>query len=70
LWTIRSAFDRNNPFASTFANKNLLLTPGLFARIHLQGAEHKSGCLAKDQAVVTDLNQKYVFVLGKNNTLT
>jgi len=28
------------------------------------------GCLAKDEAVVTDLNQKYVFVLGKNNTLT
>ena len=27
------------------------------------------GCLAKDEAVVTDLNQKYVFVLGKNNTL-
>ena len=28
------------------------------------------GCLAKDEAVITDLNQKYVFVLGKNNTLT
>ena len=27
------------------------------------------GCLAKDEAVVTDLNQKYVFLLGKNNTL-
>ena len=28
------------------------------------------GCLAKDEAIITDLNQKYVFVLGKNNTLT
>ena len=28
-----------------------------------------NGCLAKDEAVITDLNQKYVFVLGKNNTL-
>jgi len=28
------------------------------------------GCLAKEEAVVTDLNQTYVFVLGKNNTLT
>jgi multidrug efflux system membrane fusion protein len=27
------------------------------------------GCLARDEAVVTDLNQKYVFVLGENNTL-
>ncbi len=55
---------------ATFTNKNLALTPGLFARIRLQGGGTQSGCLAKDEAVVTDLNQKYVFVLGKNNTLT
>jgi multidrug efflux system membrane fusion protein len=55
---------------ATFANRNLALTPGLFARIRLQGGGTQSGCLAKDEAVVTDLNQKYVFVLGKNNTLT
>jgi multidrug efflux system membrane fusion protein len=54
---------------ATFANKNLALTPGLFARIRLQGGGVYGGCLAKDEAVVTDLNQKYVFVLGKNNTL-
>jgi len=54
---------------ATFANKNFALTPGLFARIRLQGGWVHGGCLAKDEAVVTDLNQKYVFVLGKNNTL-
>lgn len=54
---------------ATFANKNLALTPGLFARIRLQGGGAYSGCLAKDEAVVTDLNQKYVFVLGKENKL-
>jgi multidrug efflux system membrane fusion protein len=54
---------------ATFANKNLALTPGLFARIRLQGGRAHSGCLARDEAVVTDLNQKYVFVLGKNNTI-
>jgi multidrug efflux system membrane fusion protein len=54
---------------ATFANKNLALTPGLFARIRLQGGGAQSGCLARDEAVITDLNQKYVFVLGKNNTL-
>ena len=54
---------------ATFANKNLALTPGLFARIRLQGGGAHSACLARDEAVVTDLNQKYVFVLGKNNTL-
>jgi multidrug efflux system membrane fusion protein len=55
---------------ATFVNKNLALTPGLFARIRLQGGGRQSGCLAKDEAVVTDLNQKYVFVLGKDNTLS
>jgi multidrug efflux system membrane fusion protein len=55
---------------ATFANKNLALTPGLFARIRLQGGEAHSGCLARDEAVVTDLNQKYVFVLGKDNMLS
>jgi multidrug efflux system membrane fusion protein len=54
---------------ATFANKNLALTPGLFARIRLQGGGEQSGCLAKDEAIITDLNQKYVFVLGKNNAL-
>jgi membrane fusion protein, multidrug efflux system len=54
---------------ATFANKNLALTPGLFARIRLQGGNTQSGCLARDEAVITDLNQKYVFVLGKNNTI-
>jgi len=54
---------------ATFANKNLALTPGLFARIRLQGGGTQSGCLAKDEAIVTDLNQKYVFVLGENNSL-
>jgi multidrug efflux system membrane fusion protein len=54
---------------ATFANKDFALTPGLFARIRLQGGRAQSGCLARDEAVITDLNQKYVFVLGKNNTL-
>jgi multidrug efflux system membrane fusion protein len=54
---------------ATFANKNLALTPGLFARIRLRGGGTHNGCLTKDEAVVTDLNQKYVFVLGKNNTV-
>src|SRR5207245_1596730 len=54
---------------ATFPNKNFALTPGLFARVKLQGGGAYDGCLAKDESVVTDLNQKYVFVLGKNNTL-
>src|ERR1700738_2776795 len=52
---------------ASFSNKNLALTPGLFASVRLQGGGAYSGCLAKDDAVVTDLNQKYVYVLGKDN---
>jgi membrane fusion protein, multidrug efflux system len=52
---------------ATFPNKNLALTPGLFARVRLQGGGTYSGCLAKDDAVVTDLNQKYVYVLERDN---
>jgi multidrug efflux system membrane fusion protein len=54
---------------ATFPNKNLTLTPGLFARVRMQGSGSYQACLARDEAVVTDLSQKYVFVLGKNNTL-
>jgi membrane fusion protein, multidrug efflux system len=54
---------------ATFGNKTLALTPGLFARIRLQGGGAYSGCLVRDEAVLTDLNQEYVLVLGKNNTL-
>jgi len=54
---------------ATFPNKNFALTPGLFARVRLQGGATYRGCLTRDEAVITDLNQKYVFVLGKNNTL-
>ncbi len=35
----------------------------------MQGGGAQRGCLARDEAVVTDLNQKYVFVLGKNNSV-
>jgi multidrug efflux system membrane fusion protein len=52
---------------ASFANKNLALTPGLFARVRLQGGGAYGGCLANDDAVITDLNQKYVYVLGKDN---
>src|SRR6202022_1041778 len=55
---------------ATLANKNLALTPGLFSRIRLQGGGTYRGCEIKDEAIVTDLNQKHVFVLGKDNTLS
>jgi membrane fusion protein, multidrug efflux system len=53
----------------TFPNKDLALTPGLFARVKLQGSGRYNGCLAKDEAIATDLNKKYVLALSKNNAL-
>ena len=52
---------------ATFWNKNLALTPGLFARVRLQGSGTYRGCLAKDEAVATDLNQKFVLAVSKDN---
>ena len=54
---------------ATFLNKDLALTPGLFARLKLQSNGTYRGCLAKDEAIATDLNQKYVLTLGKGNSL-
>jgi multidrug efflux system membrane fusion protein len=54
---------------ATFPNNNLALTPGLFARLKIQSNGTYRGCLAKDEAIATDLNQKYVLTIGKNNTL-
>jgi len=53
----------------TFPNKNLALTPGLFARLRLERGGAYHGCLARDEAIGTDLNQKFVLALGKNNAL-
>jgi RND family efflux transporter MFP subunit len=54
---------------AAFQNKKLALTPGLFARIRLQGGGSYRGCFTKDEAVGTDLNQKFVLTVGKENKL-
>jgi multidrug efflux system membrane fusion protein len=53
-----------------FANKDLSLTPGLFARLKLAGGETIRGCQIDDAAVGTDLNQKFVLVVDANNAVT
>jgi RND family efflux transporter MFP subunit len=50
-------------------NKEGLFTPGLFARVQLLGSSEYTAILIDDSAVNTDQNQKYVFVLGANNTV-
>ncbi|AWV08852.1 acriflavin resistance protein AcrA [Lysobacter maris] len=49
-------------------NPDRLLTPGLFARVQLQGRDSHSAMLIDEKAVLTDQDRKYVYVLGEGNT--
>ena len=49
-------------------NTDHLLTPGLFARVQLQGIAEFSALLVSDKAILTDQDRKYVYVLGSDST--
>jgi multidrug efflux system membrane fusion protein len=49
-------------------NPGRLLTPGLFARVQLQGGGgEQQALLIDDKAVLTDQDRKYVYVVGEGN---
>lgn len=48
-------------------NADRALTPGLFARVKLQGNGKFRAVLIDDKAVLTDQDRKYVYVLGSEN---
>jgi multidrug efflux system membrane fusion protein len=48
-------------------NPDRLFTPGLFARVQLEGSGRFKAMLVDDKAVLTDQDRKYVYVLGPNN---
>ena len=45
-------------------NPDRALTPGLYARVQLQGSGEFKAMLIDDKAVLTDQDRKYVYVLG------
>ena len=49
------------------ANADRRFTPGLFARVQLEGARESTALLIDDKAVLTDQDRKYVYVLGPDN---
>ena len=49
-------------------NAERRFTPGLFARVQLIGSAVHPAILIHDQAVLTDQDRKYVYVVGENNT--
>jgi len=48
-------------------NPDRMFTPGLFARVQLQGTGEFKALLIDDKAVLTDQDRKYVYVLGPKN---
>ena len=54
---------------AVFDNTDGRFTPGLFARIKLIGSASYQGILIDDKAIGTDLNNKFVLVLDKDNAV-
>jgi membrane fusion protein, multidrug efflux system len=51
-------------------NADRAFTPGLFARVKLEGSGEFSAIQIDDKAVLTDQDRKYVYVVGAENTAT
>lgn len=49
------------------ANTDRILTPGLHARVQLQGSGEQHAFLIDEKAILTDQDRKYVYVLGEGN---
>ena len=52
-----------------FANDDLLLTPGMFARIRIPGSGTYDAILIPDSAIGFDQSDQYVYVQGQDNKL-
>jgi multidrug efflux system membrane fusion protein len=48
-------------------NPDGVFTPGLFARVRLLGASQTDALLINEQAVLTDQDRRYVYIVGKGN---
>ena len=53
---------------ATLSNADGLLTPGLYARVRLQGSGKFTAMLIDDKAVMTDQSRKYVYVVDEKGT--
>jgi RND family efflux transporter MFP subunit len=53
---------------AVFDNKQRLFTPGLFARLKLEGTGKHEALLIDDRAVGTDQDKKFVLIVGSDNT--
>ncbi len=53
---------------AVLANPDRVFTPGLFARVQLEGSAEFKAVLIDDKAVLTDQDRKYVYVVGADHT--
>ncbi len=49
---------------AVFENKDQFLTPGLFGRIAVPGSPEYQAVMVPDEAILTDLDRRYVYVVG------
>lgn len=49
---------------AVFDNKDQFLTPGLFGRIAVPGSPEYQAVMVPDEAILTDLDRRYVYVVG------
>ncbi len=54
---------------AVFENKEGHLLPGMFAHIKLTSSDTKSRILISEKSIATDLNNKFVYVVGEDNTV-
>lgn len=54
---------------AVFRNADGVLTPGLFVRLRVAGGGSARAVLIQDRAVGTDLDKKFVYVVGDDNTI-
>lgn len=52
---------------AVLANPDRAFTPGLFARVQIEGTGEFRALLVDDKALLTDQDRKYVYVLGAQN---
>ncbi len=52
-----------------FRNRDLSLTPGAFVRLRLPGSRPYHALLIQDRAVGTDLDKRYVYVVGADGAI-
>ena len=55
---------------ASFPNPNLILQPGLFGRIQVQGSNSYKAILVPDEAIGSDQNQRVVYVVDTAGNIT